>query len=238
MTELELFWFPGTCARVPLIALEEAAAPVATRLVVRWDRTALAAYRRDVNPTGKLPTLLDGGQRIAETLAILVWLDRRFPDARLLPREEPDATDALSLMSFFASGIHRAISRLRWPVFVNDDESTFQRTRELAAEELADSFGVIEARLGEREWLLHRWTILDGYLLWLWFKAVGSGFDGRAFPRLAAHAERCERRPSVQRALEREVAAYEQIKRSMPAELAAMPGAVGSVSRLASLTSA
>src|SRR5258708_4132865 len=113
--KLELFWFPGTCARVPLIAIEEAGAAVETRLLVRWDASAVAAYRRDVNPIGKLPTLIADGQLIPETPAILLWLNRVFPDVRLLPPESPDVYEALSLLSFFASGIHRAISRLRWP---------------------------------------------------------------------------------------------------------------------------
>src|SRR5712691_2860592 len=122
---LELFWFPGTCARVPLIAIEEAGALVETRLLIRWDPSNVAAYRRDVNPIGKLPTLLADGQVIPEAVAILLWLNRAFPDALLLPPESPEVYESLTLLSFFASGIHRAISRLRWPVFVNDDPSTF-----------------------------------------------------------------------------------------------------------------
>src|SRR5712691_3918328 len=105
---LELFWFPGTCARVPLIAIEEAGASVETRLLVRWDPAAVATYRRDVNPVGKLPTLIADGQLIPEMQAILLWLNRAFPDARLLPPENPEVYEALTLLSFFASGIHRA----------------------------------------------------------------------------------------------------------------------------------
>src|SRR5205807_846449 len=91
----------------------------------------------------------------------------------------------------------------------------------------------LQSRLGGDEWLFDRWTIVDGYLFWLWFKAVGSGFDGRGFPTLADHAARCELRPSVRRIIEREVAAYEEIKSRMPAELALLPGAVGWISELA-----
>lgn len=44
--------------------------------------------------------------------------------------------------------------------------------------------------MSDREWLYGDWSIVDGYLLWLWFRAVGSGMDGSDFPRCADHAQR------------------------------------------------
>ena len=42
---------------------------------------------------------------------------------------------------------------------------------------------------------------VDAYMLWLWFRATGSGMDGAPFPRCADHARRTEQRPSVMRDL-------------------------------------
>jgi glutathione S-transferase len=229
---LELFWFPGTCARVSLIALEEAGAKVETRMLKRWDQQAVAAYLRDVNPRGRLPTLVDDGQAISETLAILTHLDRRFPEAELLPRAESDAIQALSMMSFFASGLHRAIGRLRVPFTVSDDPASFPRIQAMAADELAQGFRTLEPRLADGEWLFGRWTILDAYLLWLWFKARGSGLDGSDLPLLTAHAQRCEQRPSVRAVIEREIAAYAAVESEVPAPIAAIPGAIGWIAEL------
>ena len=41
-------------------------------------------------------------------------------------------------------------------------------------------------------------------MLWLWFRATGSGMDGTPFPRCAEHARRNEARPAVARVLDRE----------------------------------
>jgi glutathione S-transferase len=217
---------------VSLIALEEIGVPFETRVLLRWESEALAAYRRDVNPKGKLPTLVADGRRLTETPAILVWLARHYADARLLPTGEGEAIEALSLMSWFASGIHRAISRARWPKFVNDEPDSFQRTKQMALDELAADFAILETRLRDHEWIFAEWTIIDGYLLWLWFKAVGSGFDPAGFSRLGQHAARCEQRPSVERALDREEAAYAELLPGMPPALAAMDGAVGRSTKL------
>jgi glutathione S-transferase len=207
MPDIELVWFPGSCARVTLIALEEIGVPFSDRVVPRgWannpDYLAL-------NPKGKVPTLVIDGVRFTETMAILTHLSRTYPEACLLPADDAVVDiDVLTTMSWFASGMHPLVARLRFPMMVNDDPASFDRTRAVAAEGLRRCFAILEGRLSDREWLYGDWSIVDGYLLWLWFRAVGSGMDGSGFPRCADHAERSEQRPSVTRVLEREESAY------------------------------
>jgi len=209
-SRFELVWFPGTCSRVPLIALEELEVELQTT-TVPWgwadDPEHLAR-----NPKGKVPTLLIDGVVFTENPAILTHLHALYPGARLLP--EGDAVfqaEVLATLSWFAAGIHPLVARMRYPRSVNDDPSSFARTRELAARRFERCLTVLEARLGDRPWLYGDWSALDGYLLWLWFRAVGAGFDGSGFPRCAEHAERCEQRPSVARALDREEAEYARL---------------------------
>lgn len=210
MPAIELVWFPGSCSRVTLIALEEIGVPF-TATVVPFGWRESREYRA-LNPKGKVPTLMIDGVRFTETLAIVMHLARTHPDARLLPTGDPLVEiDVLAMMAWFASGLHPLVARLRFPKLVNDDPASFERTRAMAAKELHASFAIPEQRLADREWLYGDWSIVDGYLLWCWFRAVGSGMDGSAFPRCAEHAERCERRPSVARALDREESEYEQL---------------------------
>ena len=96
----------------------------------------------------------------------------------------------------------------------NDNSDSFDRTRTMAAEGLERCFASVEQPLADRDWLYGDWSIMDGYLLWLWFRAVGSGMDGAGFARCADHAQRCEQRPSVARALDREESQYAQLVRS------------------------
>jgi glutathione S-transferase len=207
MSDIELVWFPGSCSRVTLIALEEIGVPFTDRVVPRgWannpDYLAL-------NPKGKVPTLVIDGVAFTETIAIVKHLADTYPEARLLPAG--DATvdiDVLATMSWFASGLHPLVARLRFPMTANDDPASFDQTRAMAAQGLARCFTILEERLSDRKWLYGEWSIVDGYLLWLWFRAVGSGMDGSQFQRCADHARRCEHRPSVTRALEREESAY------------------------------
>ncbi len=204
-----LYWFPGTCARVALVALEEIGEPFELELVNRLDPDYPHAAYAALNPTGKVPTLALDGAVITENPAIQTALARRHPQAGLMPAGEE--LDALSTMCWFAAGVHPHITRLRFPARVCDDPAAFESVRAHAREPLAQAFTILERRLTDREWLYGEWTILDVYMLWLWFRATGSGLDGTPFGRCAEHAARCEERPSVARTLAREDAAWAEL---------------------------
>jgi glutathione S-transferase len=71
----------------------------------------------------------------------------------------------------------------------------------------------MERSLQQQAWVLgSEWSVLDGYLYWVWFRITGAGFDAAPFPAIAAHARRMEERPAVQRALRREAAAQAELE--------------------------
>lgn len=226
MPAMELVWFPGTCSRVTLVALEEIGEPFETRVspVARTtDREFLT-----INPKGKVPVLVIDGVPLTETPAIMTHLASRYPAARLLPSDDrPEAIDALATMCWIASGMHPAITRLRYPLRFCDLPGSEDRTRALAADALRACFEVVEQRLVDREWLYGEWSIVDAYLLWAWFRAVGSGMDSQGLPRCADHAARCELRPSVARALDREESTYAQMLASGAITVELPPHQVG-----------
>ena len=215
-----LYWSPGSCARVPLIALEEIGVEYEARLLARGDASSFADYTREVNPKGKVPALLVDGRLITENPAIETYLDKRFPDARLLPQDPEGGLDALIMMSWFAAGIHPMITRSRFPRNVSSVPESYDSIREIALNNLRDSFGQIEDLLSDgREWLFGDWTILDAYLLWLWFRAMGSGLTGAEFPKVDDLARRCQSRPSATRIIDLEAKAYadlQQAGKAMP----------------------
>jgi glutathione S-transferase len=115
-------------------------------------------------------------------------------------------------MCWFAAGIHPSITRLRFPLRFSAGPESADSTRAIAADTLRHCFEVIEERLAGREWLYDDWSVVDAYLLWCWFRAVGSGMDATGLVRCAAHAAACEDRPSVARTLAREETAFEQLR--------------------------
>jgi glutathione S-transferase len=80
-----LHFAPGSCARVPLIALEEAGAPFETRLVAYMAGDHRKPEFLALNPPGKVPVLEIDGEVLTQNGAILTYLARRHPEAGLLP---------------------------------------------------------------------------------------------------------------------------------------------------------
>jgi glutathione S-transferase len=212
---LTLFISPGSCARVPLIALEEIGAPFETRLVrfMKGDHRAPDYLR--MNPAGKVPLLVVDGEPLAQNVAILSFLANAFPETELLPPATGALADAqmLSMLAWCASDLHQLVTRIRLPMMSSDEQDSWPSIRSKAASTMALQLAPVEAKLAGQPWLLgERWSVVDAYIAWIWFRITDGGFPSEGFPNLARHSRRIEERPAVQRALAREVAAQRQLE--------------------------
>ncbi len=205
-----LYWSPGTCARVIYVALEEIGVPYDVVVVDRASEHA-SDYLA-VNPKNKVPALSAGSLVVTENPAIQTFLSRRHPEACLLPTDGQLGIEALELVSWFAAGIHRFITPLRFPRMFCDQADAWPAIQARARDELERQFEILEDRLEGREWILGDWSLADVHLLWLWFRATGSGMDGARFTRCIAHATRCEARPSVAFVLDQEEEAFGRLQ--------------------------
>ena len=86
---LTLYYSPGASSVIPHITLEEIRAPYQRKLI----NLAKGEHKTDaylkINPHGKVPALSVDGNILTENVAILTYLAKRFPDARLLPQNQP-----------------------------------------------------------------------------------------------------------------------------------------------------
>jgi glutathione S-transferase len=122
MPDVELYWGPGSCARVPFIALEEAGADFTLHVINRFAGDAKSPEYLAVNPKGKVPTLVVDGWILTENPAIQTYIAGAYPGAGLLPTGDPRTQlEALSTMAWFASGMHPHVGRLRFPANATSD---------------------------------------------------------------------------------------------------------------------
>ena len=207
MPTIELFFSPGACSRVPLIALEEAGCAYTARPVVLSRGEHKQASYLQLNPKGKVPFLLIDGEPLSENVAILTALSRLFPKAGLLPSgSQKLELQALSTLAWFASGIHPYVTRLVMPQVVCDEASAAPRIQAMAALMLGKQLALLESQLALSDWLLGDWSVADVYAFWVWTRIQAAPMDLSAYTHLAAHAKRMQERPSVVRALAREAA--------------------------------
>ncbi len=210
MAELVLYYAPVTCARITLVALEEAGAPYELRLVNMAKGEQRSPAYRAVNPKAKVPAFLVDGALLTETPAILTWLARTYPEAELLPLGRGAFEDALvqSDLTFASAGLHPLTTRLCLPHMFCDIAGGPERVHAMAAAAMIPNLAIAERRLGESEWWYgDRWSMMDVYINWIWYRVTSTAFDVSAYPSLARHAEQLAGRPSVRRAEKRGAAA-------------------------------
>ena len=211
MTAAPLLCFaPGTCARVPLIALEEIGAPFETRLIAFMAGDHRKPDYLAVNPSGKVPALILPGGVITQNAAILHYLARAHPAAGLLPPASNPIAEAQAIGQFarFSADLHPIVTRIVMTHFFTGVPEAIPDIKARSVEAMGFQLASYEVQLSEREWLLESgWSILDAYLFWVWFRITGAGFDGSTFPHISRHYVQMQERPAVQRALAREVAA-------------------------------
>ena len=213
--DITLAFAPGSCARVPMIALEEVGVPYEKRLVRFMKGEHKSPDYLRLNQAGKVPALIIDGKPLAQNVAILTWLARSYPDAGLLPLTGDDYDDAalLSRLVWCSADLHQLVTRIRLPVFSCDLPNSAERIRNMAAAAMAVQLAGVEGALARQPWLLGGdWSVLDAYIHWIWWRITGAGFPQDRFPNLAAHTTRMEARPAVQRAMAIEAAAVAQLE--------------------------
>lgn len=207
MAEFTLYAAPGTCARVPLIALNQAGADFDVALVRFMNGAHRAPAYLALNPKGKVPLLLAGDMPISENVAIARYLAARFPEAGLLPKAADPLKDAAITadLAFCAATLHPLVTRIRMPVLMVEGDEAAASVRARGIEAMRPMAKVVEDRLGNGPWWYGSdWSVLDAYFYWVWFRITGAGFPPADYPIWAAHAARMETRPAVQRTLAQE----------------------------------
>jgi glutathione S-transferase len=200
---LTLYSYPGACALVSHITLEMTGADFTVEYLDLLNGEQRTPEYLAINPRGKVPALVTDQGTLTENLAIILYLDRLYPSAKLLPNSDsPQRATAPSDLSWFASGVHPHMTRLGFPARFADD--CHDSVREKAAAMLAHEFSLIDARLDSKTWWWDEASPADAYVFWLWARTGDFPLDRSPFRNYAAHAERMLEHPATQAALARE----------------------------------
>lgn len=206
--KLKFYYSPGACALASHIALEEAGAefePIRVALAKGEQNTP--EYRR-INPKGRVPALGVDDWVITENPAILRYVARSYPAAKLWP-EDPRAEAACTeWMAWMSSGVHVAYAHIRRAERYATGDAAIENVKEKGRETCREIWTAIDAKLAKGPWAASdQYSVADGYLqvFWNWGKGPVLGYDmANEFPNWTAHARRLAERPAVQRAFARE----------------------------------
>ncbi len=147
---MRLYWRPGTASMAPHAALAEIGVEYELVEIDRETAQADPGYRA-LNPTGVVPTLVDGNLVLSESVAILLYLVDRFPDARLAPDGDERAQLYRWLIFMTNSRFKRRCSAFFYPERYGDASVSAA-----ASAEAARSFDLPDRELDGRTWLRRR----------------------------------------------------------------------------------
>lgn len=207
---LKLYFAPGACSFVPHALLETAGAAFETVLVKLHKGENYSPDYAAINPRNQVPVLVDGSEVITQILAIVSYLDERFPQCNFLPRETLARTRALETLAWMNNTVHPTFTHFFMPHKFAASEEGQAEIKAFAAGMYGSMLGELEAVAGKardqgRPWLGgEHFGPLDAYALTLLRWGGFAGQDPLGYPALWAHVQRVAELPGVARAIERE----------------------------------
>ncbi|MCK0154493.1 glutathione S-transferase family protein [Alcanivorax sp. S6407] len=195
-TQLTLYTNPMSRGRIARWMLEETGVPYHTE-ILEYDGSMKAPEYLDINPLGKVPTVVHGDQIVTECAAICAYLAEAFPESGLAPTASERG--AYFRWLFFAAGpLEAAVTDrnvLGLEVPADKQRMVGYGSYQTVMDALAAALSVTPYIAGER------FTAADVYVgaQVNWGLQFGS-FEHR--PEFSAYADRITQRAAYRRATE------------------------------------
>jgi len=149
MPELKLYDYPlsGNCYKIRLmlsmLGLDYEKIPTD---ILAGD--TLSPEFKQINPRAQIPVLVDGDELLWDSMAILIYLARRYGDERWLPRDPLAEARVMQWMAVSENEVLYGIARARAALWLKRPFDLEQCHRDAHA-----GLTAMEARLSNEEWL-------------------------------------------------------------------------------------
>jgi glutathione S-transferase len=158
-----------------------------------------------LNPNGKVPLIVDDGQAIFESLAILLHLaDRYVKDGLLYPTPGPARSEVLKWMCWGSVSLVECAARI-----LRNTSDRFPEAERNAAQaasarkEIVEMLGILEHALEGREYLVGDHFTYADLAIAAYMPFLGRlGVDTNAMKNINAWVGRCMTRPALARAMQ------------------------------------
>jgi len=161
--EYVLYGDRGAGSSMPEMLLAEAGiTPRKVEVSLTTDAQLADAFRR-INPMGRLPALvLPDGTLMTESLAILLVIAERHPEAALMPQVGSAArATALRWMTVLAAELYPAVTRFDYPRRFVTEVGAVPGVAQRAVEESQRIWALVEANIGAPYAMGDAFTALD-----------------------------------------------------------------------------
>ena len=199
-----LHHFPGTAAMAPHLLLRHIGVPFRLEAIDRENDGHKRPEYLALNPSGRIPVLIDGDLVLFETAAICLHLADRHPEAKLAPAlGTPQRAELYKWLMFLTNSPQPDLVAFYYSdrFTVDHGETALAACRAAAEKRCMDWFHILDQQLADgRPYLLGAdLTLVDYYLFMLgrWGRNFTPGQCPRDLPHLGPFLQRMCRHPVV-----------------------------------------
>jgi glutathione S-transferase len=203
---MNLYFAPLACSLATRIALYEAGASATFTQVDLKSHKVVSSGQdfSEITRMAQVPALaIDEQTVLAENTAVLQFVARQFPEARLAPTDGIQYARMQQWLGFIGTELHKTFIPLL-------DPKAPQGAREYSRSKLPERFAVLEEHFSHHEFALHTFSIVDAYLTTILNWCAAASVDLKQWPVTHAYYQRMLLRPSIARACGEELTLYKE----------------------------
>ena len=198
MAAIKLYDFPSSpnCQRVKVVLAEKKLPFETVPVDLRKGDQKKPDFLK-LNPYGKVPTVIDGATVLYESCIINEYLDEKYPDPALMPKDTAKKANIRILIDYGMSHLDSPYQKLRQEL-MKDEKERSQETIDKAKQDLKNLLQRFERAIGDQPYLAGDFSLVDADLIPRFLRLEGFGvLPDPSLPRLGAYLKRMKERPSV-----------------------------------------
>jgi len=201
-----LYYYPRNANLAPHFLLEELGVDFELKLV---DRKSEAQKSRDylsLNPTGRIPTLIDDDLILFESPAICIYLCEKHPEFNLVPEAGHPARPLFhQWMMYLTNTLQSELMVYFYPEKHTTDNTAAAAITAAQEARITDMLSLLDVELEGKTYLVgDTLTACDYFLLMLAIWAAGTSKPPLSFPNLGPYLRTLTQRKAVQTVCEKE----------------------------------
>lgn len=150
-----------------------------------------------INPTGKLPVLIDGEHIITESVAIALYLGEKYPESNLVPTDLLLRAQLYRWLLFTATELEQPLWRIARHTFIYPEELRLPAEIPLARQDFTSMAVVLENHLLDRQFVVGEHVTVADFVLAYTLDWANEVQLLATFPTLVDYMERIYKRPKA-----------------------------------------
>jgi glutathione S-transferase len=194
MSTLKVYGIPQSRAARVLWMVEECAVPYELVSTHYAKEAKTDAYRATLNPNGRVPTIDDGGVVVWESMAINLYLAKKY-GRDLAPKDPVEDAHAMQWSFWVMTEVEKSALGALMARSAKDEAQAAKVLDDLRA-----PLGVLNGHLGKNEYLLgSRFTVADLNVVSVLNWVTAARVNLSAWPNVEGWLAKCQGRPAAQK---------------------------------------